>query len=145
MSEQKLIIPGQPVPQGRPRFSNQGGFVRAYDPPKSREYKKHILYHAKRQKAYKMKGALEVEILIFKKNLSNFNKAKKNAAEARIFRPTTKPDADNYAKGVLDALKGVAWEDDGQVVDLIARKYYSANPRIEITIKELEPNQENLF
>lgn len=31
-------------------------------------------------------------------------------------------DLDNLAKPVLDALKGVAYEDDGQVTDIIMRK-----------------------
>lgn len=35
---------------------------------------------------------------------------------------TVKPDADNVAKLVLDALNGVAWEDDTQVVSLTVRK-----------------------
>ena len=34
-----FTIPGDPVPQGRPRFSTHGGFARAYDPKKSRDGK----------------------------------------------------------------------------------------------------------
>jgi Holliday junction resolvase RusA-like endonuclease len=44
---------------------------------------------------------------------------------------------DNYLKGVKDALKGVIWKDDSQVVEVFARKRYSARPRIEVKIKEL--------
>lgn len=36
-----------------------------------------------------------------------------------------KPDLDNLVKLVMDALTGVAWEDDVQVTTLIARKYYA--------------------
>lgn len=50
----------------------------------------------------------------------------------------TKPDADNYLKGVKDALKGIIWKDDSQVVDAFVRKRYSARPRIEVKIKELQ-------
>lgn len=32
-------VPGEPVAQGRPRFSRRGGFITAYDPAKSRNYK----------------------------------------------------------------------------------------------------------
>ncbi|OJG60972.1 hypothetical protein RV08_GL000365 [Enterococcus mundtii] len=90
-------------------------------------------------------GELEVEVLIFKETLKSFNKAKRIDAEAKLLRPITKPDADNYAKGVLDALKGIVWKDDGQVVDLIARKYYSSEPRVEIYIRELTATQQQLF
>lgn len=33
-------------------------------------------------------------------------------------------DVDNYVKAVLDALNGVAWDDDRQVVSLTASKLY---------------------
>ncbi|WP_341532715.1 RusA family crossover junction endodeoxyribonuclease [Latilactobacillus sakei] len=36
----KLTITGEPVAAGRPRFSSRGGFAKAYDPKKSRDYKK---------------------------------------------------------------------------------------------------------
>ena len=35
----KLVIYGEPVAQGRPRFSRRGNFVTTYDPPKSKAYK----------------------------------------------------------------------------------------------------------
>ena len=38
--------------------------------------------------------------------------------------PTSRPDADNYAKLVLDALNGVLWRDDSQVVRLFVEKAY---------------------
>ena len=36
---------------------------------------------------------------------------------------TFKPDADNIAKLVLDALNGIAWHDDTQVTDLVVHKH----------------------
>ncbi|MEC1155679.1 RusA family crossover junction endodeoxyribonuclease [Cytobacillus horneckiae] len=36
----------------------------------------------------------------------------------------------------LLALKSVIWKDDSQVVDLLVSKYYSQNPRVEITIQQ---------
>lgn len=143
--EIKITIPGQPVPQGRPRFSAKP-FPHAYDPKPSVDYKKHVKMVALREKPPKpLSGELEVEVHIYKETLKSFSKAKKVDAEARIIRPITKPDADNYAKGILDALKGIIWEDDGQVVDLIARKYYSAEPRAEVFIRQLTGQQEELF
>lgn len=35
---------------------------------------------------------------------------------------TGKGDVDNLAGGVMDALNGIAWHDDEQVIDLVVRK-----------------------
>ncbi|NRG47334.1 RusA family crossover junction endodeoxyribonuclease [Bacillus sp. CRN 9] len=59
------------------------------------------------------------------------------AAESGELRPVTKPDVDNYVKGIKDALKSVIWQDDSQVVDLLVSRYYSQTPRVEITIQQL--------
>jgi crossover junction endodeoxyribonuclease RusA len=54
--------------------------------------------------------------------------------ELEIFR--TKPsrvDIDNILKNVLDALNGVAWPDDRQVVKIVA-EYKAGPPGIRITV-----------
>lgn len=60
-----------------------------------------------------------------------------------VHHDTQKPDADNDAKLVLDALNGVAWDDDQQVTDLHVIKRDRTRgtaPRMLITI-EWEDNQ----
>lgn len=49
-------------------------------------------------------------------------------------------DLDNYEKGLLDALKTVAFPDDAQVVDKHTKKAYafSVNPGVSITISKVE-------
>lgn len=50
-------------------------------------------------------------------------------------RPTGRPDLDNCAKLATDALTGVAWADDDQIVSLTASKDYTEDqPRTEIRI-----------
>ena len=52
--------------------------------------------------------------------------------------PTKKPDADNIAKVVCDALNGVAYKDDTQIVSLHIKKSYTADePRVEVMIQPL--------
>lgn len=43
----------------------------------------------------------------------------------RVVAPTKKPDLDKLARAVKDALTGVVWQDDSQVVELVARKRYA--------------------
>lgn len=145
MAELRIVIHGEPVPQGRPKFSSKP-FPHAYDPAPSRKYKEKVKVQALLDKPQELyAGALEVEVLIYKKTLKSFSKVKKKAAEAKLLRPTTKPDADNYAKGILDAMKGIIWEDDGQVVRLICEKFYSEDPRAEVTVRPLQTAQVELF
>ncbi len=70
------------------------------------------------------------------KSVSN-SKKKKEKAEKGLLRPTTKPDVDNYVKGVKDALNHLIYKDDSQVVDLKVSKFYSEEPRVEIMLKEV--------
>jgi Holliday junction resolvase RusA-like endonuclease len=39
--------------------------------------------------------------------------------------PLTRPDALKLARGTEDALTGVIWKDDAQVVNLVTKKYYA--------------------
>ena len=131
----KIIIEGKPEPQLRPRISGN----RMYGPKKTSDYKKYVSLSARQQfKGEPLKKALTVEMDIYReipKSTSNKRRLMKNEKE---IRPIVRPDVDNYTKGILDALNGIAYKDDSQIVDLIARKYYSDNPRVEITIKELD-------
>lgn len=49
--------------------------------------------------------------------------------------PATKPDVDKLERAVLDALTGVLWADDSQVVILSADKVYSATPMTLVTVE----------
>ena len=70
------------------------------------------------------------------------SKKKREAALAGQLRPTTKPDVSNVLKGVEDALKGLWYADDSQIVGYgELGKWYAERPRIEIAMQELEEVQ----
>jgi len=47
-------------------------------------------------------------------------------------------DADACVKAVLDGLEGVAYEDDAQVSEVLARKFYDKDsPRVEVLLEVL--------
>ena len=48
--------------------------------------------------------------------------------------PTVAPDLDKYIRGVLDALTGIAYQDDAQVIDIKAEKVYSDMAGADIKI-----------
>jgi Holliday junction resolvase RusA-like endonuclease len=135
----QFTVYGEAVAQGRPRFSSNGGFVKAYDPKKSKDFKQYVkLVASENRPTQLLEGPIQMDVKIYKSTLKSFSKKKAALAEKGDIRPVTKPDVDNYVKGIKDALKAVIWKDDSQVVDLHITKWYSEAPRIEITIKELK-------
>ena len=130
----KFTVFGEPVAQARPRVTRYG----AYDLPKCKAYKDDIAYHAKKYAHHAANDLYErnlrLVVRIYRRIPKAFSRAKAEAAERGDIRPVTKPDTDNYLKGVADALKGIVWKDDSQVVDMYCGKWYSTKPRTEIEV-----------
>jgi Holliday junction resolvase RusA-like endonuclease len=99
-----FIIPGQPVAKGRPRL----GRGRVYTPAKTVAYEKVVALAAKAAMRGNMPitGAVSVGIKFF------LARPKSNKST----EPVVKPDIDNLAKSVCDALNGIVWKDDSQIV-----------------------------
>ena len=143
MSEIKLVIYGEPVAQGRPRFARIGKYVHAYDPEKSKNYKQlvrvWVTQHLKKIDGFKpLKNALYVDITFWLSIPTSWSKKKRIEADSGVIRPIKRPDADNLFKS-LDSLNGLLWVDDSIIIDLHIRKRYTAEvARTEIIVKEVE-------
>lgn len=132
-----FIIPGEPVPQGRPRFSRQGGFVRTHNPPKSDKYKKLVMGYAAKEAQEPLEGALVAELRFYLPIRQSWTKKRKRDCLEGAEHPTSKPDCDNLAKAVLDGCNGILYGDDSQIVSLNISKYYSEDPRVEVEFRKL--------
>jgi Holliday junction resolvase RusA-like endonuclease len=64
----------------------------------------------------------------------SWTKKKQEQALLGIVKPTNKPDCSNYLKGIEDALNGIAYIDDSQIVLVHVTKQYALEPRAEIRI-----------
>ncbi len=118
MRQMKIIIPGRPVPKGRPRLGIRGRKAFVYTPPATREYEKLVGWVAKSAGCRPVEGPVSVALSVYVKG---------------------RLDADNIAKSILDGLNGVAYWDDDQVMDLRVRKFKvknKAEERVEIEIRE---------
>ncbi len=138
----KLTVFSEPVAQGRPRFSTQGKFVKAYDPQKSRDYKR--LLRDMAQEVYTEKPnfkpfevPLGLRIEIYRSVPKSFSKKKHADALVKKVYPVTKPDVSNYIKGIEDGLNGVLWKDDSFIISESCMKFYSDQPRIELVVWSL--------
>lgn len=141
----KFTVYGEPVAQGRPRGSIRNGKVHMRDPAKSKYFKQYVALVASQHRPETIiTGPVAMDVKVYRpmpKSVSNSLK-KKEKAEKGLLRPTTKPDVDNYVKGVKDALNHLIYKDDSQVVDLKVSKFYSEEPRVEIKVKPL-PQRNN--
>lgn len=134
------IVPGEPVPQGRPRFSVRNNHVRAHDPRKNVNYKAYIqLIAAESKPDAPVVVPVRLGLKIYRSIPKSWSKKRKASADAGQIRPTTKPDISNVLKGVEDALNGIWYHDDSQIVEYgEIGKWYSTCPRIEIEMETIE-------
>ncbi len=58
----------------------------------------------------------------------------KSAPKKRIGM-TVKPDCDKLTRAILDALTGIVYNDDSQVVSIVANKHYGVPERCEIEVR----------
>lgn len=77
---------------------------------------------------------LVIQIYAYFKMPKGFSKKKRELAEKRFIRPTVKPDWDNISKNICDALNGIAYPDDKNIVDGGVHKYYSDYEYVNVDI-----------
>lgn len=82
--------------------------------------------------------ALKVQIDVYFAIPKAFNKQKHLKALQGEIRPITKPDCDNIAKNINDALNGIACPDDKQIACLIINKHYAEAEKVKVRIESME-------
>ncbi len=137
----ELTIPGDPVPQPRHKISTWGGRGRAYIAARHpiHAYKAAIQLVARSRIAKPLDGWLVVDIeAVFGRPPSH--RTKTGLSKGAPAYPGGVGDWDNVSKAVCDALQGIAYGNDHQVVDGRCRKRYAGpgeEPRTTITIREV--------
>lgn len=137
-----MIMPFEPVTKLRPRVIKRRGMAHTYTPYKTRAFENRVLdYYMEHSKGYKFEQGVPIRVSInFGMPVPKSFTKKKRAqiAEGELWH-TVKPDCDNLAKAILDALNEVAWHDDAQIAELCIQKGYClAGPYIELRISALE-------
>jgi Holliday junction resolvase RusA-like endonuclease len=130
----QVMIEGQPVAKGRPRFDSRSG--RTHTPHKTEKWETRAKRQMRLNRGMRAPVAepMVLEVRAFFTIPASWPKWKREQAEMGALPHTTKPDADNVLKAVEDALNKIVILDDQFIVDSIIRKRYALNPRVEITL-----------
>ena len=131
----EFTVKGLPVAKGRPRVTRYG----TYTPRKTKDYEKLVQYSFKNQcKGQALQGALKIRIDFYMYIPKNTSKKRRKLKNDKEILPTKRPDFDNLTKSITDALNGLAFEDDNQIVEAHIYKYYSDEPRAVVKIEKIQ-------
>jgi Holliday junction resolvase RusA-like endonuclease len=132
-----VLVEGLPKGQPRPRAFAFKGKARVFDPGTAEGWKQQIAvaFAGRLEEPFLGPVLLEIDFMFPRPK----HHAKRTPAPSWF---TSKPDTDNLAKAVMDALTQLrAWEDDSQVCVLMVRKRYANAPAVagaRVTITTLE-------
>lgn len=137
INEIRFTVFGDPVPKARPRTVNG----HTYTPERTRIHEEKIaMVYKSRYRDFMFEKGEPLRIVVdayFKIAKSDKKSVKEDKILGKI-RPTGTPDADNVQKAVQDAVNGLAYYDDSQIVEAVTRKWYSDEPRTEIFIARVD-------
>ena len=131
-------VDANPVGKQRARYVKRGNFVQTYTPDKTRNYE--TLIKAAAIEAMGASEPLETPINLYlyirapiPKSLS---KKRLEACLNGLEKPIKKPDASNVLKSVEDAMNGVVYKDDSQIINIHVTKVYCSVSGIDVCVKE---------
>lgn len=128
-----IVIQGPPHGKGRPRF----GAGHVYTPVATKNYETGVALLAKSEMrgGRMFEGPLHIDLRAVFAIPKSWHGNQRAAAIRGEIRPTVKPDADNILKAIKDALNGIAYRDDAQIVSVNVSKVYGAEPFVVATVK----------
>lgn len=137
----RFKIPGEPKGKGRPRITMRGAHAVAYTPKDTASYENWVKCRFQMERCEKIQGAdtpIAATINVVYPIPKSATKKARELMLADKVRPTKKPDCDNIVKIIFDALNGLAYDDDKQIVSLIFKKTYGDDPRVEVALEEIK-------
>jgi Holliday junction resolvase RusA-like endonuclease len=136
MTRLDFIVRGRPIPQGGLRIIPLPGGKRILAPNNSAKlnpWRKRIGKAAKAAMRSAQWQCFAGDAAVYVQLQFCFRKPK----TADRAHPTVKPDIDKLVRSCLDALTGIVWVDDSQVVHLTTRKHYAEFERVEVRVERI--------
>jgi Holliday junction resolvase RusA-like endonuclease len=125
-----------PVPQKQTRFAFRGKYPHAYDPSKPDLERIQWMIRPYAPKEV-ITGPVSVSYSFYLPIPKATSRVKTGQMDRNMIKHISKPDLDNLAYLVTNAMKGIIYHDDSQIVEKYERKQYGLDPRIVIEIRDL--------
>lgn len=131
----RFILPIIPTAQQRARHTRSGMAYKSREQEANERTLEAVLLPYKPEKP--LCGPVRLSFSAFMPIPASASKKRRAAMQAGKIGHTVKPDVDNLSKQLLDAMTRLRfWEDDRQVVELVARKWYDEDPRWVVEVSE---------
>ncbi|WP_297739669.1 RusA family crossover junction endodeoxyribonuclease [uncultured Tessaracoccus sp.] len=138
-----FFVPGTPAPQGSKKHVGNGVMIESSK--RLEPWRAVVAWAAKQHIKAPRAGAIRLDLhFVMPRPKSHFGTGR-NADRIKPTAPdchTQKPDIDKLERAILDALTGVAYRDDSQVVKVVKSKrwiHFAADPAgVYITVEPLE-------
>ena len=134
-------LDADPVGKQRARYARRGNFVQTYTPDKTRNYEALL-----KEAAIEAMGSSEpletpVSLYLYIRVPipKSFSKKKVQDCLNGSEQPMKKPDSSNVLKSVEDAMNGVVYKDDCQIINHHITRVYSTLAGVDICVKEYLP------
>lgn len=125
----RVTIYMEPVGKARPRVTIKKGRVMTYTPQKT-AFAENLI----RAEVMKLKEFYEAHVPLTV--IATFFRTPPKHLAKGITKPVTRPDWDNYAKTLFDALEKFVYANDSQITTAVIKKRFGSPPRIELMIDE---------
>ena len=132
----EFTVEGMAKGKERPRVARVNGHTHAYTPKTTKDYEQQVKAAYPGFK-YDDDAYLSVFIVAYYPT-PKASKIRTRMMLSGRLRPTRRPDLDNIAKSICDALNGTAYKDDSQIIRLTVEKWYSTYPRVEVRIEDVK-------
>lgn len=129
-----FTIPGPPKGKARARTLKTG---HSYTPADTVQYQNlvKLVFRERVDNWVSWEGEVELTIWAYFPIPKATSKRKQILMLGGQMRPKVRPDVDNIAKIIMDALNGIAYRDDSQIVNAHIYKQYGDVPKVEVYLR----------
>ena len=134
-----FTVDGDPVPKGRPRFARRGQFVQTYTDAKTIDYETQVAMKARHAigSTKPLENALTVFLYLRYTVPASYSKKRREACLNGLEYPK-RIDIDNVYKSITDAMNGIVYLDDSQIVEAHIKKVYAEESGANIMVQECD-------